>query len=119
MKPGILFVADDPAKRVHSVGTRLNPEENAELEALASARHVTPGELLRTLLKEEAARTRGRGGASKELEEIVGVRILLLTLMKPLLSGKQLTPEAIDKVNATVKQMKTEVAAAIVAGEQT
>ncbi len=113
---GIINAPDDPLKRIHSVGTRLNPEENAELEALASARHVTPGELLRTLMKEETQRISQTQKPSRELVEIVGLRLMLTNFLKPLAHGKTQTKEEIDLLTATIRDRKKPLAQEIVDG---
>ena len=113
---GIINAPDDPLKRIHSVGTRLNPEENAELEALASARHVTPGELLRTLMKEETQRISQTQKPSRELVEIVGLRLMLTNFLKPLSYGKTQTKEEVDVLTATIRDRKKPLAQEIVDG---
>lgn len=113
---GIINAPDDPLKRIHSVGTRLNPEENAELEALASARHVTPGELLRTLMKEETQRISQTQKPSRELVEIVGLRLMLTNFLKPMAYGKTQTKEEVDVLTATIRDRKKPLAQEIVDG---
>ena len=113
---GIINAPDDPLKRIYSVGTRLNPEENAELEALASARHVTPGELLRTLMKEETQRISQTQKPSRELVEIVGLRLMLTNFLKPMAYGKTQTKEEVDGLTATIRDRKKPLAQEIVDG---
>ncbi len=113
---GIINAPDDPLKRIYSVGTRLNPEENAELEALASARHVTPGELLRTLMKEETQRISQTQKPSRELVEIVGLRLMLTNFLKPMAYGKTQTKEEVDVLTATIRDRKKPLAQEIVDG---
>ena len=113
---GIINAPDDPLKRIHSVGTRLNPEENAELEALASARHVTPGELLRTLMKEETQRISQTQKPSRELVEIVGLRLMLTNFLKPMAYGKTQTKEEVDVLTTTIRDRKKPLAQEIVDG---
>jgi hypothetical protein len=115
-KPGIINAIDDPLKRIHSVGTRLNPEENAELETLASMRHVTPGELLRTLVKEETHRLSQTQEPSLELIEIVGLRLMLTNFLRPLAQGKTQTKEEADALSVTIRERKRTVAQEICDG---
>jgi hypothetical protein len=114
--PGIINAIDDPLKRIHSVGTRLNPDENAELETLASGRHITPGELLRTLVKEETQRLARTQGPSHELVEIVGLRLMLTNFLRPLAHGKTQTKEEIDVLTNTIRERKKPLAQEIVDG---
>jgi hypothetical protein len=116
--PGIINAIDDPLKRIHSVGTRLNPDENAELETLAAERHVTPGELLRTLVKEETQRVRHIHEPSLELVEIIGLRLMLTNFLKPMAHGKTQTKEEVDVLTNTIRERKKPLAQAIVDGEK-
>jgi hypothetical protein len=116
--PGIINAIDDPLKRIHSVGTRLNPDENAELETLAAGRHVTPGELLRTLVKEETQRVSHIQEPSLELVEIIGLRLMLTNLLKPLAYGKTHTKEEVDVLTNTIRERKKPLAQEIVDGEK-
>jgi hypothetical protein len=117
-QPGIINVTDDPLKRIHSVGTRLNPDENAELEALASERHVTPGELLRTLAKEEAQRRSETKRPTPELVEIVGIRLMLTNFLRPLAQGKTQTKEEVDTLSTTIRDRKRIVAQELLDGSK-
>jgi flagellar biosynthesis/type III secretory pathway chaperone len=114
--PGIINAIDDPLKRIHSVGTRLNPDENAELETLAAGRHVTAGELLRTLVKEETQRVTHTQEPSLELVEIIGLRLMLTNFLKPLAHGKTQTKEEVDVLNNTIRERKKPFAQEIVDG---
>jgi hypothetical protein len=114
--PGIINAIDDPLKRIHSVGTRLNPDENAELETLAAGRHVTAGELLRTLVKEETQRVTQTQEPSLELVEIIGLRLMLTNFLKPLAHGKTQTKEEVDVLTNTIRERKKPFAQEIVDG---
>jgi hypothetical protein len=114
--PGIINAIDDPLKRIHSVGTRLNPDENAELETLAAGRHVTAGELLRTLVKEETQRVTHTQEPSLELVEIIGLRLMLTNFLKPLAHGKTQTKEEVDVLTNTIRERKKPFAQEIVDG---
>jgi hypothetical protein len=114
--PGIINAIDDPLKRIHSVGTRLNPDENAELETLAAGRHVTPGELLRTLVKEETQRVSHIQEPSLELVEIIGLRLMLTNFLKPMAHGKTQTKEEVDVLTNTIRERKRPLAQEIVDG---
>jgi hypothetical protein len=116
--PGIINAIDDPLKRIHSVGTRLNPDENAELETLAAGRHVTPGELLRTLVKEETQRVSHIQEPSLELVEIIGLRLMLTNFLKPMAHGKTQTKEEVDVLTNTIRERKKPLAQEIVDGEK-
>ena len=96
--------------RLLGVTTKLNPREVEDIERLARSRGLQRGELIRKLILDELARDAGSVEASTELTEIVGIRLMLTNLFRPLATGQKLTPEAFDNMLAEVKKRKREVA---------
>ena len=96
--------------RLKSAGTKLNQQELRNLGVLAKRRGVRPGELIRKLILDELARDSGSEPASTELTEIMGIRLMLTNLFRPLATGQKLTPEAFDNMVAEVKKRKRSVA---------
>jgi hypothetical protein len=96
--------------RLKSAGTKLNQQELRSLGVLAKRRGVRPGELIRKLILDELARDAGTVAASTELTEIMGIRLMLTNLFRPLATGQKLTPEAFDNMVAEVKKRKRSVA---------
>ena len=96
--------------RERSVSTRLTRKETRNLDALAKIRGVQRGELIRQLIRNELARDGGTAAASTELTEIMGIRLMLTNLFRPLATGQKLTPEAFDNMVAEVKKRKRSVA---------
>ena len=96
--------------RLKSAGTKLNQQELRNLGVLAKRRGVRPGELIRKLILDELARDAGTVAASTELTEIMGIRLMLTNLFRPLATGQKLTPEAFDNMVAEVKRRKRSVA---------
>jgi hypothetical protein len=96
--------------RLKSAGTKLNQQELRSLGVLAKRRGVRPGELIRKLILDELARDADTVAASTELTEIVGIRLMLTNLFRPLATGQKLTPEAFDNMIAEVKKRKRSVA---------
>ena len=96
--------------RLKSAGTKLNQQELRNLTTLAKRRGVRPGELIRKLILDELARDAGVVAASTELTEIMGIRLMLTNLFRPLATGQKLTPEAFDNMVAEVKKRKRRVA---------
>jgi hypothetical protein len=96
--------------RLKSAGTKLNQQELRNLSVLAKRRGVRPGELIRKLILDEFARDAGTVAASTELTEIMGIRLMLTNLFRPLATGQKLTPEAFDNMVAEVKKRKRSVA---------
>ncbi len=98
------------AFRESSVSTRLTRRETRNLDALAKSRGVQRGELIRQLIRDELAQDAGTSAASTELTEIMGIRLMLTNLFRPLATGQKLTPEAFDNMVAEVKKRKRSVA---------
>jgi hypothetical protein len=96
--------------RLLGVTTKLNPREVEDVERLARSRGLQRGELIRKLILDELARDAGSVEASTELTEIIGIRLMLTNLFRPLATGQKLTPEAFDNMLAEVKKRKREVA---------
>jgi len=93
-----------------SVSTRLTRKETRNLDDLAKSRGMQRSELIRQLIRDELARDAGTSAASTELTEIMGIRLMLTNLFRPLATGQKLTPEAFDNMVAEVKKRKRSVA---------
>jgi hypothetical protein len=93
-----------------SVSTRLTRKETRNLDDLAKSRGVQRGELIRQLIRNELAKAADTSIASTELTEIMGIRLMLTNLFRPLATGQKLTPEAFDNMVAEVKKRKRSVA---------
>ena len=111
-------LAEDAVKRagfrLKTAGTKLNEEETAALEKHCRDKGVTPGELIRQLILTEL----GRGTLSNDtgdpvLTEILGVRLFLVNVLRPLAVGQRLTPEAFDKLLDEIGSAKHKLAAQI------
>jgi hypothetical protein len=96
--------------RLVGVTTKLSPNEAAEVERLAKKRGQPRGELIRQLILTELRRNDNPPTASVELSEIVGVRLMLTNLLKPLTTGLKITPEVFDGIMVEVKKRKTALA---------
>ena len=96
--------------RLHAVATKLNLEETQAFASLAKKRGCKRGDLLRQLVLAELGREAAESSASTELTEIMGIRLMLTNLFRPLATGQKLTPEAFDNMVAEVKKRKRSVA---------
>ena len=95
-----------PPLRTKSIGFKVSEEEYARLETAAQASGRTLGEWCREAIL--------RGGSASEdpaLAEIVGVRLLLVNVLRPLAAGEKLAPEAFDKMLDQISEVKHELAA--------
>ena len=96
--------------RLTNVSSKLSRSEAERLDLLARKRGQQRGEFIRHLILDELTRDSGAPTASPELSEIVGVRLMLTNLLKPLATGLKITPEVFDGIMAEVKKRKTALA---------
>ncbi len=99
-----------PPLRTKSIGFKVSEEEYAQLETAAQASGRTLGEWCREVIL--------RGGSASDdpaLAEIVGVRLLLVNVLRPLAAGEKLAPEAFDKMLDQISEVKHELAEFIAA----
>jgi hypothetical protein len=111
-------LAEDAVKRagfrLKTAGTKLNEEETAALEKHCRDKGVTPGELIRQLILAELGRgTLSNATGDPVLTEILGVRLFLVNVLRPLAVGQKLTPEAFDKLLDEIGSAKHKLAAQI------
>jgi hypothetical protein len=99
-----------PPLRTKSIGFKVSEEEYAQLETAAQTSGRTLGEWCREVIL--------RGGSASDAEmhdpalaEIVGVRLLLVNVLRPLAAGEKLAPEAFDKMLDQISEVKHELAA--------
>ena len=92
--------------RLIGVTTKLSPQEVEDIERLARKHGLQRGEFIRQLILDELARDSGDPPVSAELVEILGLRLMLTNLLKPLTTGQKITPEVFDGTIAEVKKHK-------------
>ena len=96
--------------RLTNVSSKLSRSEAERLDLLAKKRGQQRGEFIRRLILDELIRDSGAPTASPELSEIVGIRLMLTNLLKPLTTGLKITPEVFDGIMVEVKKRKTALA---------
>ena len=96
--------------RLTNVSSKLSRSEAERLDLLARKRGQQRGEFIRHLILDELTRDSGAPTASPELSEIVGGRLMLTNLLKPLATGLKITPEVFDGIMVEVKKRKTALA---------
>jgi hypothetical protein len=96
--------------RLIGVTTKLSPREVEDIERLARKHGLQRGEFIRQLILDELARDSGDPPVSLELVEIIGLRLMLTNLLKPLTTGQKITPEVFDGIIAEVKRHKRSLA---------
>ena len=92
------------------VTTKLSPREVEDIERLARKHGLQRGEFIRQLILDELACDSGDPPVSPELVEILGLRLMLTNLLKPLTTGQKITPEVFDGIIGEVKKHKRSLA---------
>lgn len=110
-KPGMIRGRES---RNHTLTTKLTDAEQRAVEAAAGAEMKTTGEWLRDLALEAVAENSGRSASAVALSEIVGVRLLLVNVLRTLATGQRLSAEAFDKLLDEIGSAKYELAGKLV-----
>jgi len=100
------------AQRTQSVGTKLTVQEETEAVAAAEDAGRVLSEWLRELIMREL---RTPFGPEALLAEILGVRLLLVNVLRPFLAGQKLSTEGFDKLLDDIGTTKYELAAKLIA----
>jgi hypothetical protein len=98
--------------RNQSLNTKLTATEFAAVERAAAANGCALGEWVRDVILQKL-----RGGLASDpsLAEIVGVRLLLVNVLRPLAAGEKLAPEAFDKLLDEISEAKHQLAGKLAA----
>jgi len=97
--------------RNQSLNTKLTPTEFAEVEVAAAAHGCALGEWVRDVILREL---REGSASDPSLAEILGVRLLLVNVLRPLAAGQRLAPEAFDKLLDEISDAKHQLASKLV-----
>ena len=110
-KPDAISDSDHTLNRVFPVTAKLTKEERGRVTEFARSRGLARGEWIRDVILREM-----RGGSSSDpsLAEILGVRLLLVNVLRPLAAGQRLTPEAFDKLLDEISNAKHQLAGKLV-----
>jgi hypothetical protein len=99
---------DHALNRVFPVTAKLTKEEQGRVTEFARSQGFARGEWIRDVILRELR----KGSASDpSLAEILGVRLLLVNVLRPLAAGQRLTPEAFDKLLDEISDAKHQLAA--------
>src|ERR1700691_1439919 len=93
-KPDAISDAHHSLNRIFPVTAKLTKDELGRVTEFARSQGLARGEWIRDVILREL-----RGGLASDpsLAEILGVRLLLVNVLRPLAAGQKLTPEALDK----------------------
>jgi hypothetical protein len=90
-----------------TVCLKLTEPEVQLLDQLATARGMARSEWMRDVILREM---RGGSASDPSLAEILGVRLLLVNVLRPLAAGQKLTPEAFDQLLDEISEAKHQLA---------
>jgi hypothetical protein len=107
-KPHAISESDHTLNRVFPVTAKLTEEERGRITEFARSQGLARGEWIRDVILREL---RGASGSDPSLAEILGVRLLLVNVLRPLAAGQRLTPEAFDKLLDEISDAKHQLAA--------
>ena len=98
---------DRNLNRVFPVTAKLTKEEMERVTDFARSQKLARGEWIRDVILREA-----KEGPTSDpaLAEILGVRLLLVNVLRPLASGQLLAPEAFDKLLDEISEAKHQLA---------
>jgi len=107
-KPDASSDSDHSLNRVFPVTAKLTKEERERVTEFARSHGLARGEWIRDAILKEM---RGDPTNDPSLAEILGVRLLLVNVLRPLAAGQRLTPEAFDKLLDEISDAKHQLAA--------
>ena len=107
-KPEAILDNDHTLNRVFPVTTKLTKQERGKITDFARSQGLARGEWIRDVILREV---RGASASDPSLAEILGVRLLLVNVLRPLAAGQRLTPEAFDKLLDEISDAKHQLAA--------
>jgi len=95
-----------------TVCLKLTQQEVQLLDQIATAKGMARSEWMRDVILREL---RGESASDPSLAEILGVRLLLVNVLRPLAAGQRLTPEAFDKLLDEISEAKHALAGKLAA----
>jgi len=106
-KPDASSDTDHSRNRVFPVTAKLTKEERGKVTEFARSQGLARGEWIRDVILREL-----RAGSTSDpaLAEILGVRLLLVNVLRPLAAGQRLTPEAFDRLLDEISNAKHQLA---------
>jgi hypothetical protein len=106
-KPDAISDSDHSLNRVFPVTTKLTKEERGRVTEFAKSQGLARGEWIRDVILREV---RGGSASDPSLAEILGVRLLLVNVLRPLAAGQRVPPETFDKLLDDISAAKYQLA---------
>jgi hypothetical protein len=110
--PDAISDSDHTLNRVFPVTAKLTKEERGKVTEFAKSQGLARGEWIRDVILREV---HGASASDPSLAEILGVRLLLVNVLRPLAAGQRLTPETFDRLLDEISNAKHELAAKLAA----
>ena len=104
--------SDRALNRVFPVTAKLTKEELGKVTEFARSQGLARGEWIRDVILKEM---REGSASDPSLAEILGVRLLLVNVLRPLAAGQRLAPEAFDKLLDEISEAKHQLAKSLAA----
>ena len=104
--------SDRALNRVFPVTAKLTKEELGKVTEFARSQGLARGEWIRDVILKEM---REGSASDPSLAEILGVRLLLVNVLRPLAAGQRLAPEAFDKLLDEISDAKHQLAKSLAA----
>jgi len=99
--------SDREALRVYPVTTKLTKEERNAVTKFTESHGIARGQWIRDVILAQLQSTSRNNAA---LAEVLGIRLLLVNVLRPLAAGQRLTPETFDKLLDEIGTAKYELA---------
>jgi hypothetical protein len=104
--------SDHALNRIFPVTVKLTKDELGRVTEFARSQGLARGEWIRDVILREV---RGGSASDPSLAEILGVRLLLVNVLRPLAAGQTLTPEAFDQLLDEISEAKHALAGRLAA----
>jgi hypothetical protein len=110
-KPEAVSDSDRTSKRIFPVTAKLTKEERQRVTEFARSQGLARGGWIRDVILRVV---NGASASDPFLAEILGIRLLLVNVLRPLAAGQRLAPEAFDKLLDQITDAKHQLAAKLV-----
>ena len=112
VKPDAISESDHSLNRIFPVTAKLTKEELGKVTVFARSQGLARGEWIREVILKEM---REGSASDPSLAEILGVRLLLVNVLRPLAAGQRLAPETFDKLLDEISDAKHHLAKSLAA----
>jgi hypothetical protein len=106
-KPEAGSSGDREALRIFPVTAKLTKQERKAVTDFARSQGLARGQWIRDVI---LAELRGAPVNNASLAEVLGIRLLLVNVLRPLATGQKITPEMFDKLLDEISTAKYELA---------